>query len=74
MIPVSDRIQKQSVISIHKTNGTLPIVQFSMTNHSADPNQKISRADPKTNSCYGTDPEKRSKQMQKSKEYFFLSQ
>jgi hypothetical protein len=49
----------------------LPIVQFSMTNHSADPNQKISRADPKFNSCYGTDPEKRSKQMQKSKEFFY---
>ncbi len=47
------------------------MVEFSMTNHSANPNQKISRADPKINSCYGTDPEKRSKQMQKSKENFF---
>ena len=48
------------------------MIEFSMTYHSADPNQKISRADLKINSFYGTDPEKRSKQMQKSKEFFLL--
>ena len=30
---------KQSVISPHKNYRTVPIVKFSMTNHSADPNQ-----------------------------------
>ncbi len=47
------------------------MIEFSMTYHSADPNQKKSRADPKINSFYGTDPEKRSKQIQKSKEFFY---
>ena len=69
---VSNTGSKQSVISPHKNYRTVPIVKFSMTNHSADPNQKISRADPKINSFYGTDPEKHSKQMQKSKEFFLL--
>jgi hypothetical protein len=44
-----------------------------MTNHSADPNQTYLARIRKFNSFYGTDPEKRSKQMQKSKEFFFRS-
>jgi hypothetical protein len=38
---VSDTGSKQSVISLHKSNyRTVPMVEFSMTNHSADPNQR----------------------------------
>jgi len=47
------------------------MIEFSMTNHSADPNQRYLARIRKLIHFYGTDPEKRSKQMQKPKEIMF---
>jgi len=58
---------KQSVISLHKKfYRTVPMIEFSMTNHSADPNQRYLARIRKLIQFYGTDPENAQK-LQKSK-------
>ncbi len=36
---VSDTGSKINMVSLHKKYGTVPMIELSMTNHNADPNQ-----------------------------------
>ena len=69
---VSDTGSKINMVSLHKKNGTVPMIEFSMTNHSADPNQTYLARIRKLIHFTVRIQKKRSKQMQKSKEFFLL--